>query len=201
MAMPLQPWRAALQPASFGGADFKVEVGSKPGGRRLATHEYPKGETPDTEDMGRRATKWQITGYCIGPNYLSDRDAVIAVSNQEGPFTLVHPSFGSMQVHCELCVPTETREKGGFCAFEMTFVEAGQDPGVTTTADTQAQATSAAAATNSTAASTVDGGLAGQGGIGSDTAASAQASAGTVTPVSAPSTVGDFPTSYPASVG
>ncbi len=168
MVMPFQPWRAVLQPASFNGCGFKVEAGSKPGGRRLATHEYPKGETPYTEDMGRRATRWQITGYCIGPNYLSDRDAVIAASNLEGPFTLVHPSFGSMQVHCELCVPTETREKGGFCAFEMTFVEAGSDPDAGPTADTQAQATSAADASNSTTASTVDSGLAGQtgGGVG-----------------------------------
>ena len=177
MAMPYQPWRAALQPASFNGCGFKVETGSMPGGRRLAVHEYPKGETPNTEDMGRRATRWQITGYCIGPTYLDDRDAIISASNEEGPFTLVHPSFGSMQVHCELCVPTETREKGGICSFEMTFVEAGADPDAGTTADTQAQTNSAADASNTATAAAVDNGLSASstaptiGGIGSDAVA------------------------------
>lgn len=98
MGLPFQPWRASLLPASFGGAEFKVEAGAKSGGRRIAEHEYPKQDTPFGEDMGRKAHRWQITGYCIGPYYTIDRDALVALCDSEGPYTLQHPSLGSEQV-------------------------------------------------------------------------------------------------------
>ena len=201
MAMPYQPWRAALLPASFGGAEFHVEVGSQSGGRRIAGHEYPKADTPYAEDMGRKAGGWQITAYLIGPYYLDDRDALLAVCDSEGPFTLVHPTFGAKQVHCGPYTASESRERGGYAQVDMTFLEAGQNPDASSTTDTQAQASGAASASNDAAAAGADAGLAGQGGIGSDAAASANAAAGTTTPISAPSYMGDVPTSYPTSVG
>ncbi len=210
MAMPFQPWRAALQPASFGGAGFKVEAGGKRGGRRIAEHEYSKQDTPFGEDMGRKAHRWAITGYCIGPGYLAARDALIAVCDSEGPFTLVHPSLGTEQVHCDDYDVSESREKGGFCTFQLVFVEAGQDPGAATTADTQSQSNAAADASNGTAATTVDNGLAGQGGIGSDSVASSQAAAAAqnVTPVTTPTASPSdgfggpsAPTTYPPTGG
>jgi len=205
--MPFQPWRAALQPASLGGVGFHVEVGSQASGRRIALHEYPKLDTPYAEDMGRRARRWPTTGYCIGPYYLQDRDALTAVLEVEGPFTFVHPSLGENQVVCEGYSVTEVREKGGFCVFEMQFVETGASPDNSVTDDTQAQATSAANDSNGNTASTVDGGLASQGGIGSDAVASAGANAN-ITPVTTPtaSPTDSFggpsaPTSYPGGVG
>ena len=185
MAMPFQPWRAALQPASFAGCEFKVETGGQSGGRRIAEHEYPKADTPFGEDMGRKARRWPITGYCIGPFYIDDRDALIAACEAEGPSTLIHPSLGEQQVNCDTYSVTESRERGGFCVFEMLFVEAGQNPDASATTDTQAQASTAADSSNSTAAATGDAGLAGQGGIGSDAAASARATAN-ITPVTTP---------------
>ena len=200
MGMPFQPWRAALLPASFGGVGFKVETGGKSGGRRIAEHEYPKQDTPFGEDMGRKAHRWTITGYILGPNYLGPRDALIALCDSEGPYTLQHPSLGFEQVHCETYAVTESREKGGWCAFEFVFVEAGQDPGVSATADTQAQLTTAADNNSATAATTADQGVANSsspsassvGGIGSDTVATAKANAGGSYPTSAPSNVGSF---------
>jgi prophage DNA circulation protein len=164
--MPFQPWRAALLPASFGGCGFKVEAGGFAGGRRLAVHEYPHQDTPFVEDLGRKARRWQITGYCIGPDYLDDRDALVEVCEAQGPFTLVHPSFGPQQVHCEVCNPVEVREKGGYVVFELVFVEAGQSPDDSTTTDTQAEAQGAAAASNDATASTLDDSLAGRNGGG-----------------------------------
>ncbi len=201
MAMPYQPWRAALQPASFGGAGFHVEVGSQSGGRRIAGHEYPKSETPYAEDMGRKAGGWQITAYLIGPFYLGARDALLAVCDSEGPYTLVHPTFGAKQVHCGPYTASESRERGGYAQVDMTFFEAGQNPDASSTTDTQTQASGAASSSNDVAAAGADAALAGQGGIGSDAVASSQAAVGTVTPISAPTNVGDFPTSYPTSVG
>ena len=168
MVYPFQPWRAALLPASFGGCEFHIEVGGQAGGRRIAEHEYPKADTPFGEDMGRKARRWQITGYCIGPFYLYDRDALIDACESEGPFAFIHPSLGEFIVNCDTYSVSESRERGGFAQFEMVFVEAGQNPDDAATDDTQAQAASAATASNTTAASTLDGGLSGQtgGGVG-----------------------------------
>lgn len=160
MPYPYQPWRAALRPASFGGAPFFVEVGAKSGGRRIAGHEYPKSETPFAEDMGRKAGGWQITAYLIGPDYLDARDALLAVLDSEGPYTLVHPTFGDFQVHCGPYTASESRERGGYVQVEMQFFEAGQNPDALGTADTQAQVQSAASASNTAAAAGADADLA-----------------------------------------
>ena len=168
MPYPYQPWRDSLLPASFGGAEFHVEVGSQSGGRRIAGHEYPKSETPYAEDMGRKAGGWQITAYLIGPFYLGARDALLAVCDSEGPYTLVHPTFGAKQVHCGPYTASESRERGGYAQVDMTFFEAGQNPDASGTADTASQAASASSASNDASASTADAGLAGQtgGGVG-----------------------------------
>lgn len=178
MALPRQPWRDALQPASFGGAGFRVEADSQNGGRRNATHEFPHRDEPWTEDMGRRARRWSIAGYLIGPNYLKPRDALVAVLESEGPHTLVHPLLGTVQANCDDYIVGERREQGGYCIVEMRFVEAGSQPGTTVTADTQSQVKSAADASDAAAANSAGASLgASGGGIGSDYVASRQAAA------------------------
>ena len=177
MAYPYQPWRAAYQPASFGGAGFKVEVDSQAGGRRNAVHEFPHQDTPWAEDMGRKARRWTIAAYVIGPNYTTARDALIAACEREGPLTLVHPLLGSVQANCDDYVSTERRELGGYAIIELRFVEAGQQPGTVVTADTQSQVGSAAANSDATAANSANGALGGSAGIGSDTVASQEATA------------------------
>jgi hypothetical protein len=59
------PWRDALLPAMFDGCPFFCEAGSQSGGRRIVTHQFPKRDMPYSEDMGRRATEFQVRGYCI----------------------------------------------------------------------------------------------------------------------------------------
>src|SRR5262249_60636117 len=59
------PWRDALKPASFRGAYFHVEAGSKDNGRRIVMHEDPKKEICYAEDMGRRAKSFTVRAYCI----------------------------------------------------------------------------------------------------------------------------------------
>ena len=159
MAMPYQPWRAALQPASFRGAGFKVETNAMPTGRRNAFHEFAKRDTPFAEDMGRRGRHYSFTAYVIGPNYLDAKNALIAACEAGQAGTLVHPTLGTVQVNCDGCVPSESRERGGFCAFELVFLEAGSlDYGVAP--DTQAQAGSAATTLGSASATSLDSSLA-----------------------------------------
>jgi len=120
------PWRMRLVPASYGGARFHVEQQGRSGGRRVVLHEYPKRNTPFAEDMGRTAFRYQMTGYIIGPSYHEGkRSLMTALDNQAGA-TLVDPYIGEpKKCICERYSVSETRERGGYCAFEMTFVELG----------------------------------------------------------------------------
>lgn len=125
--MPISPWRLALQPASFRGALFHIDVHARSSGRRPAIHEFPKRDIPYTEDMGKKIKVWHVTGYLIGPDYEDQRDNLIAALEAAGPGSLVHPTYPDAdQVICGPYSATEYREKGGWVAFEMTFFDAGQ---------------------------------------------------------------------------
>lgn len=124
----MAPWQSRLRPASYRGARFHVEAGSKRSGRRNVTHEFPKRDDPYSEDMGRRARRWAITAYVIGDNYISARDALIRACEQEGPGLLIHPTIGEEQVVCDHYHVVEVRQRGGMAEFELAFSEAGRAP-------------------------------------------------------------------------
>jgi prophage DNA circulation protein len=114
-----------LVPAEFSGARYHVEQQARSGGRRVVLHEYPKRDVPYAEDMGRAATRYQITGYLIGPNYHQGKRALMrALDNGQGMLTDPYLAEPKMCL-CERYNVTETRERGGYCTFEMTFVEVG----------------------------------------------------------------------------
>jgi prophage DNA circulation protein len=120
------PWRMRLVPASYGGARFHVEQQGRSGGRRVVLHEYPKRSTPYAEDMGRTAFRYQMTGYIIGPSYHEGKRALMTVLDSKEGATLMDPYIGEpKKCICERYSVSETRERGGYCAFEMTFVELG----------------------------------------------------------------------------
>jgi prophage DNA circulation protein len=150
--MPSNPWRDKYQQASFRGAIFHTETDARNSGRRVALHQYPKKDIPYAEDMGRRAVRHPITGYLIGPNYIGPRDELVNACETEGPGQLIHPLLKPMQVICENYTVTESRERGGYCVFEMMFVEAGSDAGSSATQSTSAQASQSATATSQAAA-------------------------------------------------
>jgi len=150
-----EPWRERLRPASFRGAKFHVEVGGKQSGRRIALHEYPKRDQPFAEDMGKRTIMFEITGYCVewdrqlGRDYTQPRDALIAALDKEGPGTLIHPTLkDDLQFVCERYSISESRDKGGYCVFQMHFIEAGQAAGSIPYPNTTAAVSSAAANAN-----------------------------------------------------
>lgn len=132
-------WRSALRPASFRGAPFFVTEAGGEDGRRIALHAFPLRDTPFTEDLGRMPRRWRITGLVIGDAYFADRDALIeacAGPGSEEPGTLVHPFLGELRVRCESVQYTESLKEGRFCAFDITFVEAGAEASPTERFDT-----------------------------------------------------------------
>ena len=138
MAVP--QWKLNLQPASYNGVGFFVNVGSRVGGRRIINHEYPKRDTPYAEDMGRKSRRFTVTGYVIGPNYTDDRDVLISELELEGPGTLVLPTglerVGTSRVTIENFGVTERVERGGEAVFEMSFMEAGVNTSTISVSDT-----------------------------------------------------------------
>jgi len=142
-------WRRRLRTASFKGAPFYVDQQGQSSGRRTVTHEYPKRDLPYAEDMGRAAYRYQMTGYLIQspggdglrPNgmwhdYSLNRDFLRSKLDSLGPGVLVDPynpdlghltdyAGGVLTFMCERYTCQESRERGGYAAFEMTFVEAG----------------------------------------------------------------------------
>jgi prophage DNA circulation protein len=155
MAFPAL-WQTQLVPASFRGVPFKVEDGGRTAGRRVVEFEFPKGNTPYAEDMGRSARKWQITGYVIGDDYIAQRDALLDACDEDGAGILIHPSLGAMNVMCGPVASHESRLRGGICTFEMLFVEAGQAPSAAVTDDTQGLVSGQADDTGTAAASALD---------------------------------------------
>jgi prophage DNA circulation protein len=143
------PWRDALLPASFDGCFFHVEAGSKENGRRIVVHEFPKKNTPYAEDMGKRAIEFSVRAYCIqypfnatnpadpAPGdvrllYMRDyriaRDLLRDRLEREGSGTLQLPSLPPMRVVCPRYRLSEEERLGGFCVFDMQFVEFGAPP-------------------------------------------------------------------------
>jgi prophage DNA circulation protein len=143
-------------PASFRGVPFAVEAGGRTAGRRVVLFEFPKNNIPYGEDMGRSARRWQITGYVIGDDYISQRDALLDACDEGGAGILVHPTLGSMNVMCGPVSSHESRLRGGICTFDMTFVEAGEAPSASVTDDTQGLVSAQADDTGDAAASALD---------------------------------------------
>jgi len=143
-------WRKNLRTATFKNVPFFVDQQGQSSGRRTVTHEYPKRDLPYAEDMGRAAYRYQMTGYLIQfpgeahtvrPNgmycdYSLNRDRLRTALDSLGPGVLQDPynpdlshltdyNGGTLTFQCERYTCQESRERGGYAAFEMTFVEAG----------------------------------------------------------------------------
>jgi prophage DNA circulation protein len=133
-------WRARLQPASYDGWQFHVESGARESGRRIVVHEFPKKEFPYSEDMGHRAIEFTVRGYCIQcptdiagsllymRDYTIARDLLQARLDIGGPGWLQLPTMEAVQCVCPRYRLTEEERLGGYCVFDMSFVEWGVAP-------------------------------------------------------------------------
>jgi prophage DNA circulation protein len=136
------PWRDELLPASFRGKMFHVEAGSKESGRRVVVHEFPKRDFPYSEDMGQRTMEFSVRGYIVTfptdtgidlyrRDYRVARNALIDALEQFGPAPLQLPTLAPFMVMCPQYRWSEEERAGGFCTFDMTFVEYGVAPSTT----------------------------------------------------------------------
>lgn len=151
------PWRMRLLPASYAGVQFHVEQQGRSGGRRVVLHEYPKRDQPYAEDMGRSAFRYQMTGYILGPSYHQGKKALMDALDSRESASLVDPYLAEPKMCiCERYSVSETRERGGYCQFEMTFVELGAPGNTPEQTDSKTQLQGAANSTGETAAANAD---------------------------------------------
>ena len=120
-------WKDRLQDASFRGVPFKVEDESSPVGRRVETHEYPNRDKPYTEDIGKITSRPSFSAYVVGDDCFDQRDRLIEALNKPGPGTLIHPTYGEMNVCVDGDIPVSTtKTEGRMVRFDLKFVEAGE---------------------------------------------------------------------------
>lgn len=148
-------WKAKLKRASFRGVRFYTDVDGMQSGRRIALHEYPKKDKPYAEDMGMRAVHHTITGYLIASNknkfdHLQERQDLIHALEKEGPGVLIHPLLEQMKVVVMTYSVQDMKDRGGYCQFEMQFVEAGEAAEIVPLEGPQEVAKAADAATEAT---------------------------------------------------
>ena len=117
-------------PVIWRGIAFRFGNYALRGGRRVAIHEFPTRDEPFTEDLGRRVRQYRLRGHVIGPMWEASRDALISACEDSGTVgTLVHPYLGPLRVRCIDFEVSEDKDSGQIANFELTFVEAGEEPG------------------------------------------------------------------------
>lgn len=120
-------WKDELLSASFRDIEFKVESHSTSSGRRVAVHQIPGSDKPYTEDMGKDAQEFSITGYIVDENYMAQRDKLFDAMTKEGPGTLVHPYLGYKYVQPTKVSFSEKKSEGGYVEFSLTFIETSDE--------------------------------------------------------------------------
>jgi len=119
-------WRKGLRESSFRGVPFFYRESSKPVGRRLHVHQYPRRDETHAEDLGGVAKDWAYDAFVFGDDYMSQRDKLIDALNKEGPGEFIHPREGSFWVKAGLGSVSESTSEGGYAQFSLTFVYAGE---------------------------------------------------------------------------
>lgn len=111
---------------SFRGVPFHTVGAEIKVGRRNVVNEYPQRDAPYVDDLGRRARRFVVECYVIGPDYLYERDALIEAFETKGPGELIHPRYGSIKVSVDGDVSVkESPDQGGMARISVTFVEDG----------------------------------------------------------------------------
>lgn len=155
-------WKDGLRPASFRGVAFHTRDRGSESGRAIVTHEYPKRNTPYSEDMGREARKWSVDAYVVGDDYMSRRDALIRACEQPGPAAYTDHWGRSGRVVCDKVAVKETSDEGRMARLTLSFIEAGAAMPVATPATAAGLAGAASALGALSVAGFAAGGLVGQ---------------------------------------
>lgn len=91
-------WLDTLRPASFKGIAFHVVGTEKAYGKRIVPHEYPLRDRPNHEEMGLGRRGFTVEAFVVGADAPQRAAALEAIVESRGRGTLIHPSYGAVQV-------------------------------------------------------------------------------------------------------
>lgn len=118
-------WKSGLRPAKFRGVAFHASDRGLKGGRAAIVHEFPKRNSPYTEDMGRKGRRWNVDGYIVGDDYMARRDALVAACEKPGPGSYEDHWGRSGVVLVEDYDIKESSGEGRIVRVSLQLVEAG----------------------------------------------------------------------------
>lgn len=118
-------WWEQLQPGSWRGVGFVLDMAEAKTGRRIALHEYPYRDTIWAEDLGKLPRRFSFQAFIVGDDVYQQRDAMVKACEQAGPGTLVHPTFGSVECVLLDFAATDRRDRGRYIELTFQFVVAG----------------------------------------------------------------------------
>jgi|Deesub1362A_J573_1020465.scaffolds.fasta_scaffold00715_17 prophage DNA circulation protein len=113
--------------ASFRGVPFYWREGDDEVGRRVAVHTYPLRDPIMSEDLGKKAARIRMRAVVVGERFLEDANQLLRACQRPGPGLLVHPLLGSLRVICTACRASYTTARKGLVAFDLEFVEEGEN--------------------------------------------------------------------------
>ncbi|MEE8218971.1 MAG: DNA circularization N-terminal domain-containing protein [Vicinamibacteria bacterium] len=122
---PPEGWLVRLRKASFRGIPFFTRRNDLEVGRRQDVHEYNDRDDPHTQDLGRRARRYRIEAFVVGPNYDLQRDALIRALEKGGPGQLVTERFGTKRVSILRGRIQEESTEGRWSLISIDAVESG----------------------------------------------------------------------------
>lgn len=129
-------WREHLRKASFRGVPYEVGSRKGKGGRRGPDHEYAKRDEGFPEDLGAKIKRYSVVGFIFGPDYLDAKNRLIEALDKEGPGEYIDLWGDTWQVQVRDYEWEEKASEGGYVAFGIDFVAAGNKPLHTVKADT-----------------------------------------------------------------
>ena len=114
--------------ATFRGIKINLDSASGTAGRRTQLHEFPGRDRPFVEDLGAASQKISFSGYFIGDDATSQRDALLEACAKPGSGTLVHPTVGTLNAVCTSIEYSESRTVGRRVDCKLEFVASGEPP-------------------------------------------------------------------------
>jgi len=119
-------WKDRYTRGSFRGVPFLTSESKTTIGQRKAVYEHPFSDSGVTAlALGRRARRFSLQTFVIGPDYDRARDALIEALEKPGPGLLVHPYLGSILVEVDSSVTVyEANSQGGMAEIAFDAQEA-----------------------------------------------------------------------------
>lgn len=126
--------------ANYKGAFFHCETSSVESGLRIVEHEFPKKMLPYAESMGHKAISWSVRAYIATfpydsadnvlntTDYTRGRDELARALDSNNPGWLQIHTMPPLYVQCQRWRLTETEKQGGYCTFDIEFIEYGLQP-------------------------------------------------------------------------